>query len=172
MALCWYVALTHPGGSRTAEDILKRQSFDVFNPKVRIRRVSPRRGLWFSERHYFPGYVFVRFDTEFDDWEVISYTRGIRKLISAHPLLPIPVRGEAIDFLRQRCDDEGFVFEAESLDREWLAVGRKVRVIDGLLTGTTGHVLWTHGERVKVLLAFMGSSRSVEIRAAMLESAA
>lgn len=170
MAKRWYVAMTRPGAGKLAELCLLRQDFEVFNPKIRIRHVSRGRE-WFSERHYLPGYLFIAFDVEADEWRPINWTWGIRHLISAVPERPTPMRDVAMRVLLDRCDGNGYVLEEEADQAlEWLRVGRQVKITQGAMAGCNGVVKWKDGDRLKVLLSFLGSTRPVEVRAKSLEA--
>lgn len=164
--------MTRPGYSFIAEDHLREQGFDVFNPKVRIDRIRRGRRIAPLIRPYIPGYMFVRFDVETDCWYPVNWTRGIRRLISASPERPIPVRDIVIQLLRERCSGQDFVIPCEvDAALEWLRVGRTVRIGSGPFEGRTGKVHWTNGDRVRVILSFLNSARPVEMRASMLEAA-
>jgi transcription antitermination factor NusG len=130
------------------------------------------RGREFNSlKLYIPGYIFVRFDVEADEWFPINWTRGIRHLISASPEKPIPVRDILMSLLLDRCDEDGYVLEKEADQAlEWLRVGRRVRVNKGACEGLSGVVTWKDGDRVKLLLSFLGSTRPVEVHAKSLEA--
>ncbi len=65
--LDWYLIHTKPARETTAADHLERQGFKTFLP--RTRRQVRHAGRW-RERieAMFPRYLFVRLDTEEDDW--------------------------------------------------------------------------------------------------------
>lgn len=170
MSASWFVAMTRPGYSFLAEAHLREQGFEVFNPKIKVERIRRGRRLAPLIRQYLPGYIFVRFDAATDCWYPVNWTRGVRRLISAAPDRPIPIRSLVIQLLQERCDGE-FVIPCEA-DRalHWLQIGRTVRISKGAFEGRTGRISWTSGDRVRVILSFLGSTRPVEVHAAMLEA--
>jgi len=125
--LAWYVALTRPSQSRLAEEHLRLQGFEFFNPKIVVTQIV-RGAKRVSIRQYVPGYIFLHFDAEADWWYPITGTRGIRRLISATPLKPIPISDFAMRPMLTRCDADGIVREAE-VDSALQWLGKTVRVV-------------------------------------------
>jgi len=119
-------------------------------------------------RQYVPGYIFIRFDAEQDWWYPISGTRGIRRLISAAPMRPIPISDDAMEVMLQRCDAHDFVIP-DKVDKSLMWLGQLVRVRVGPFENRYGRVEWSNGDRVRVVLSFLNSARPVEMQTTDIE---
>jgi transcription elongation factor/antiterminator RfaH len=162
----WYVAATHARAEGIAQAHLDRQGFASFCPRFRKTRRHARR----SEEvlaPVFPGYLFVSFDSDRDNWTAINGTRGIRRLIASHTSRPQPVPSAVMDALRARCDGQ----RIGSLCQD-LTAGQRVRIVAGPLADFVARIEHlTDGDRVRVLLDLLGSQTSVAISASVLEPA-
>lgn len=169
----WHVALTHAGEACLAEDQLRRQGFEVFNPKVQNIRIDKRGTRFVTERQYIPGYMFVAFDWLEDIWQPINWTRGVRKVMMTPTERPIAVREDAMELMLACVDHEGYVVAASAdAGLEWLRIGRTAKITAGPFAGRVGTVAKTNGDRVTLLMSFMNSTRPVEMRARRLEPVA
>ncbi len=155
--LAWHVATTKPFSEMLAEEGLRRKGFQPFNPKVYIERVVRGARTW-TERCYIPGYIFVRFDPLEDiHWPTINFVRGIQTLLYSASEKPAPIRDVAMGVLLDRCN--GDRVKAEDIDlaiSKVVPVGVDVRVKEGMFSEHVGKVVWSDGDRVKVLLSIFG----------------
>lgn len=161
--LAWHAAVTQPFSEMVAEENLKRQGFQPFNPKCYSERITRGRRV-LTERCYIPGYIFVRFDSVNDRWEAINSTRGIKSLMYAASEKPAPIREAVMQVLLDRCN--GDVVKAEDLDlaiSRVIPIGALVKVTEGPFEGFVGPVKWNHNERVKVMLSLFGRSNPVKL---------
>lgn len=153
----WFVAQAQPSKEQLAVSHLERQGFEAFAPRI-ARRSRAARGPAMREEALFPGYVFVLFDIEHDQWRSINGTRGVARLVSfgEHPAaLP----DGFVEVLRHRLNDS----RDAPLDEE-LVDGASVRVVGGIFDELTGTILKRKSrERVFVLLDLLSGSRRVEI---------
>lgn len=145
----WYAVRCKPLQDARAEDHLRNQSYEVFRPRVRLRRRYGGR-IRQAVESMFPGYLFIRLDREREDWAPIRSTRGVTGLVrlGGHtPAVPEPV----IDELRRRADEENcIVLEADYRPNE------RVRITEGPLAGYEALFASRSGEeRVIVLLEIM-----------------
>ena len=184
--LSWYAAVTKPYANFVAEEHLKRQPQfrRVFNPKVTVTKVirGTRRT---TENPYMPGYIFVQFDLDADpvdvtlngvtakrNWRSIYQTRGIETVLGESVLKPSPLREAAMEIMFANCI--GDYVKAEEIDTAFadLQLGQMVRVTSGPFCGFRGPVHWTHGDRVKALLSFLGATRPIEFTMNEVEAVA
>ncbi len=89
----WYLIQTKPRQESRAEEHLRRQLFECYQP------MRPTIGR--ADEVLFPGYLFIRLDRHLDNWYPIRSTRGVARVV-AFGGEPTPVRDELIDQLRQR----------------------------------------------------------------------
>lgn len=159
----WYLLYTKPRAETVARTNLERQGYGVYLPLVRQprkrlgRRVSVIGPL-------FPRYLFIRLDTETDNWAPIRSTLGVVSVVRFGQL-PAAVPDPLIADLRRREDEEGVqVLPAERYER-----GARVRITSGSLTGYEAIFLGRTGkDRVQVLLEVLGRhTRTVVERGAI-----
>lgn len=188
--LSWHVAQTDPFMGAVAEKALAEQQvktnadWSIFNPRLReIRRYSRGR-IKEVERPYLPGYIFIAFDVDGDDWPPINKTRGIKDngLMLAAVSRPATIPTLVMEDLLGRCDVEEFpeadgtmtrrhYIHQEAADAYLFKVGSTVKVTEGPWAGLHGPVQWSSRERVKIMMSLFGSVRPVEFRAKSLELA-
>lgn len=129
----WYVVQTHARRENQAVDNLKRQSFQTYLPRYLKRRRHARRVDW-RQVPVFPGYLFVRFDSDLHRWRAIQSTVGVSKLIMFGEI-PISVPYGIVEAIKSREDERGMVglFPDVKLSR-----GDTVQVVDGALSELDG----------------------------------
>lgn len=167
--LAWYVAITLQLSELIAEQNLRRQNFSPFLPRVRETRITRGREVT-TVKPYIPGYIFVRFDREVDNWGRINSTRGVRSLMCNAPELPTRVRDKAMEAILERC--EGQYVIAEEIDETllpFIPVGARVRALDGAFSGHVGKVILSYPERVTALFQIFGRPTRTELAAAAVE---
>lgn len=168
MSVAWYVATTEAYKGRLAESELLALGFDVFFPKVKVTRQWSRNRTSTVIKPYIPGYIFTRFDIDFDEWEKINHTRGVKSLIYAAAETPVRVRDEALEPLLACCD-HGFVREQEA-DEALFRVGMDVKVTQGPLIGLAGRVASVEVQRIQIVLTlFCGRNLPAYVPAEALE---
>lgn len=159
--LAWCVASTHVQAELIAEDDLRKKGHEPFNPKALIPRIV-RGCRQFTEQPYLRGYIFVAIDTDFDHWRGINFARGVKTLLYSAPYKPALVRQEAMAALLSICNGK-YETDFSAIDRaiaKVLPPGTTVKVPS---LGQSGKVTWTHNDRVRVMLSFLGTTREVEL---------
>jgi transcriptional antiterminator RfaH len=154
----WYVAQTQAGREALAIQHLKRQGFEAFHPRFRKRRRHARR-IDEVLAPVFPGYVFVRFDRERDQWRAVNGTIGVSRLLVATPNRPQPMPEAAMVALRARCQDDVMGDLVPDL-----RPGQVVRLISGPFAEQWVEIdrLDDRG-RVLVLLNILGGTSRVDV---------
>lgn len=107
----WYLVYLKPRNEDKVSERLSGCGFEVFNPKLKERRVI-RRKLNDVVAALFPGYIFVRFDFP-SDCRLIKYTRGVKKIVGTEHS-PTPVPQGIIDSIRARLVDGLAVVNTQS----------------------------------------------------------
>lgn len=153
----WYAVLTKPRLEAEAALRLRQQGFECLYPRIR-RSVRTAQGMQMRAESLFPRYLFIHADAELTSLAPVRSTRGVAGLVRFGGV-PAIVPASVIDRIRQRIDAaSGCVV----LDTPDLIPGTRVRVTQGPLEGVEGIFKATAGaDRVRVLLALMGSERSV-----------
>ena len=162
----WFVINTNPRCEDLVCQLLIKESFEVFLPKVQKR--SSKREASSSKKALeplSPGYLFVRLNLNAPGWAKIKYLQGVRKVLSFGDS-PVPVSEEIISSIKQKIKSGGYAKKSLSLK-----AGDKVRFAKGPFEGLegifTGEV--SGKERVKVLLkAIYSWAFTVEVSAVEL----
>lgn len=144
--LKWYLIYTKPKSEDTVTTRLEGCGFEVFNPKLRERKVV-RRKLTDVVSPFFPCYIFVRFRIP-ESHRLIKYTRGVRKIVGSENL-PTPVHQDIIDSIKRRMED-GLV----KVSPKKFSPGDSVHIKGGPFEGLEAvFIREMHGlERVSLLL--------------------
>lgn len=147
----WYLVYTKARQEELARVNLERQGYDTYLPLIRnARRRLGRRVI--RVEPMFPRYLFIRLDTESDNWSPIRSTLGVSKLVRFGSE-PTPVPDRLVATLRQRDDESG----VQDIPLHEFKPGERVRVEEGPLSGYEGIFLArTSQERVLVLLDIVG----------------
>ena len=164
----WYAVETKPRyEDRVALWVEQRVQAPVFLPRLesvhrqrnrKVRRVEP----------LFPSYLFVQISAEPTQWYAVRWTPGVKDIVRmAGAVMPVP--DEAIDVLKARCRERGYIpWESK------LRPDSQVRIIDGPFAGLEGILEQSApgGERVRVLLNLMRTVVPVEVDVIDLEASA
>ncbi len=151
----WFAVNTNPKCERLVHDILRRESFEVFLPKI----VNKKQAV----ENLFPGYLFVRLDLDSPAWVKIKYLHGVRKILTFGNM-PLPIPEAIIAAIKNR----DYAQKAAT----WRS-GDKVTFTKGPFAGLegkfTGEV--SGKERIKVLLTAVQRAITVEVDATELSRA-
>ena len=155
--LAWYCVRSRQKQEHIAAASLRRESLEVFNPRIRFRRPTARGPIWFVES-MFPGYLFARFSLK-NSLDLVRYALGVVNVVHfAHfwPVLP----AETINALREIVGEEEV-----RLVRPGLQPGREIEVVCGAFAGLHGIVtrVMPARDRIAVLLEFLGQQTTVEL---------
>lgn len=155
----WHAVFCKPQQDARAEENLLNQGFEIFRPKTRTRRILKGRRRLLVES-MFPRYLFVRLSRGGDDWGPIRSTRGAIGLVRLGHETPV-IPDSVIDGLRQRCNAEGMINLAGTIDYQ---LNDLVEIIDGPCAGYRAlFQARTSEERVIVLLRLLQNERRVEL---------
>ena len=162
----WYLVYTKPRQEALAQANLERQDYGVYLPKV--RQMRRRRGKQEAVvEPLFPRYLFIRLDTQSDNWGPIRSTFGVAALVR-FGAEPAQVPDELVAHLKAQEGQDGLHEWAEPK----MKVGDRVRVAEGPLKGYEGILLAKNGqERVMLLLEMLGKEVRTHLATAQIESA-
>ncbi|WP_085798166.1 transcription termination/antitermination protein NusG [Falsiruegeria litorea] len=158
----WYVAQLKPNGLRQAAVHLARQGFRTFAPTYHLSHGAGRKA---QQRSLFPGYIFVSFDKEREQWTAINHTRGVNRLLADNPTRPAPLPQTFMESLFERCDESGTLLRPEDL-----SAGDRARILSGPFASLIGKV--THAsdqERVALLVNLLGRTVPLDIPRKLVE---
>lgn len=164
----WYCVRTQTKREHIAVGQLERLgSVEVFAPRIRFKRRTPRGKVWFEES-LFPGYIFARFD-----WmmlRAVSGAVGVRGLVKFAGKCAV-VPDAMIEMLRTETAGAAVVVIP---DEPSVKKGDEAVVAEGALMGLRAVItqVMPGGERVKVLLDMMGTAIEAEIPLDTLEKVA
>ncbi len=154
----WYVAATEPRKEWLAVLNLEQQSFRSLCPRFhKVRRHARRMETVLAP--LFPGYVFVSFDVDNDQWSSINGTLGVRRLIRFGPTRPQPMPDAAMIQLLGRCRDGIMIRLIDDIQ-----AGDAVRIISGPFADQLAKVESLDDKgRVRVLLDILGGATSLQL---------
>lgn len=161
----WYCVQSKPRDELVAEIQLRQQGFEAYLPQ----QMEAIPGKDARIRPLFPGYLFVRFDRDRDQWRPICHTRGVYRLFSASPERPIPVPRGVVEAIRAKAAPNGVIYPLEP--ERTIPPGTKLRITGGAFEFHTGVCQWTGQDRVGLLLQILGGSRVVEVPRSLVEAA-
>lgn len=149
----WFVAQVLSGSERVAADRLTDHGFGLYYPKIaelrpksfkrmsRKQREAAQQGFVTMEpkvRPLMPGYMFVHFDIEADQWQGIFGFAGVRGLWLAGDCLPRRVPDAVVNaFMATEVDG---VIPGKTPIKQLFALGDAVRVGWGPFAGFNGTV--------------------------------
>lgn len=154
----WYCVRTQPkhehivaAGLRQLEDV------EVFNPRIRQRRLTRRGPVWFTEA-LFPNYVFARFELE-ASLSCIRYAMGVSDVVHFGGRWPTIADSEVAALQQCMAGQELKTFEGE------FAPGDEVTLAEPAFYGVPAVVLASMPakKRVRVLLDILGRNTIAEV---------
>jgi transcription antitermination factor NusG len=162
MAPYWCVARSEQNREATAASFLGRSGFGVYLPRVREERRNHSRRIVVTPA-LFPNYLFVRVEA---GWWNARWCIGVAALIMSGNE-PAKVADAVIAELQSR-ERDGLV---ELPEPPRLRPGDPVKVISGLFCGASGLFCgMKSGDRVAVLLTFLGAQRATVLPSASIEA--
>ena len=162
----WYAVYCKPREDERAEVHLRRQDFEVFRPKHRVRRRRQGRMTTLVES-LFPRYLFIHLDDVSENWGPIRSTRGVAGLVRWGSRVP-RVPDVVVDCLQQQVDTAGCIPTPPADYR----AGDRLRILEGPFAGLEG-VFYSRDsdQRVTLLLEFMQQPQRMPFPEAALERA-
>ena len=166
-ALPWFLAQLKPNGFTTAKLNLQKQGYRTFMP-MRQTEVRHARKVTTVMRPLFPGYIFVSFDPELEQWRTINSTYCVSSLIVNDANSPQVVPLDLMEPMLAGCGESDLV-----LPPEMLVSGDVVKVVNGPFKDIVATVeSLSSNDPIVVLLDLMGRVTRVEIARQRLEVAA
>ena len=142
----WTCAVTHPSQEQKALQNLHRQKFEAFFPFFLNRDKYNNPTI----RPLFPGYVFIKINTE-EKWKPINNTHGISYLLKlAGSDLPAQIPDSTINSFPRMISNKP----------KAIPNGAKVKILKGAFEAKEAIVKWSNTKRIKLLFALLG--REVE----------
>ena len=161
----WYLIQFKPNSYRLAERNLHRQGFETFLPMQKITRRKASRFVS-DLKPLFPGYMFVRVNSDLAPWRTINNTIGVSKLVSFEGK-PKPLPLQLISGLMLRCDASGTLLPPKTLNE-----GDSVEMLTGPFANFIATVEAIGPEqRIWVLMDFMGQKTRMQVSADQLQLA-
>jgi transcriptional antiterminator RfaH len=159
----WYCVRTKPKHEHiAAANLRKYLSVKVFNPRLRVQRVT-QRGVARLVEPLFPCYIFIHCVIE-DRLNEVQHTTGVGSLVRFGDKIP-KVQDSVIEELQQYfATEEIFTIE----DR--LAPDDEVIIAGGAFAGMQAKILrvMPATQRVQILLEVLGGLTSVEVDRALI----
>lgn len=163
----WYVVNTKPHEEMRASYHLARQGYRVYLPRYAKTRRRARK-VDIVARPLFPRYLFVALDLALDRWRCIQSTFGVIGLVMLAEQ-PAPLPSGVLEAIRARETEQGHVSLGLAAG---LAVGSKVRLIDGMFADHGGVLDRIADERrVAVLVQLLGRQVRVFVGAESVTAA-
>lgn len=149
MSLSWYVVRTKPQCEYLAARGLRRDGFQIFLPLV--GSPTPRAGR--QDSPLFPGYLFLRYDVDSQDWPSLRQMPGILGWVRLGGIVPA-IPDEVVDLLVERVES---INQGGGLWTRFKR-GQRVQVLAGRMEGLAEVIEEPQSpeDRVRVLLDFMG----------------
>jgi transcription termination/antitermination protein NusG len=154
----WYVIHAQTRKESEVETALQRQGLEIFLPQVTVssrrqdRKVSLRVPL-------FPGYLFIN---------ALIDTTVFHKVIKAHHVLRLLGNGGPIPVSEAEVEAIKAIVSGDRPYYPWtfLGKGKRVRVIDGPLTGVEGIILERREQKRRLVVSVELFRRSVAVELA------
>jgi transcriptional antiterminator RfaH len=154
----WYPVFCKPRGEMIAERNLGNQSYEVYLPRLSIRRRGA--GGWVDRiEPLFPRYLFVRPRDRGQSLAPVRSTLGVSDFVRVGAQ-PAVISESVITRLREHEDPNAGVH----LYPDALQPGRRVKFVDGPFKGLEGVLDMDLGKhRVMVLLDLLGKTNRLQI---------
>ncbi|WP_157826675.1 transcription/translation regulatory transformer protein RfaH [Colwellia sp. 12G3] len=160
MRTSWYLLTTKPKNEQRAVENLTAQKIEVYFPKV--KQLKKRQGKkLIGEEALFPNYLFVKLDTEKDNFNAIRSTRGVSNFVR-FGLNYGKVSNEFINELSSDLNNQAERTNLKTLIN--INKGDELVILDGPLAGLKGVYQCKDGlERSILLLNILGKENKVVI---------
>ena len=162
----WYLVYTKPRQENLARENLDRQGFITYLPLA--QRTRRRNGRYISIiEAFFPRYLFIKLNTETDNWAPIRSTVGVSQIVRFGGI-PAVLPDELVTYLKQNDDSNGL----QSLKHHDMSPGDRIEIINGPFAGYRGiYQQPKSAERVAVLLDIVDKNAELTLSAHDLQLA-
>jgi len=152
----WSVVQTESQREPIAAEFLKREGFDIYLPKIRIRSNGRARIC-----ALFPSYLFGRIGCY---WSRARWTIGVLGILMQDDEIPAQLPDKIIDEIKKREGPDGLVRLPKQANPNALKRGQAVRILRGPFEGRNGLYdgMVAH-ERERVLLDLLGRFTPLEL---------
>jgi transcriptional antiterminator RfaH len=155
----WIVVNTQPHREQIALENLARQAFNTYCPMMRTRVRHARRAQEVL-RPLFPGYLFVRVNSDLQRWRPILSTYGVRTLVCCGDC-PSFLDGGFVEALQAREMGGAIVRPASPY-----APGQRVKMAGGAFDGLIATILeMDEKDRLVVLMDLLNRPTKVRVDA-------
>ena len=157
----WILVYTKAKEEQKAKRNLQNQGFEIFLPMIAFEKLNQSKSI--TLKAMFPGYLFVKINTELDKWNRIKSTRGVSHLvIFGQRLAEIP--NQVIAYLKSGAD-ENDIFR-QKITRQEFQKGDKLVIEKGMFKDKEATFLAKKSkERVRILLRFVNHLITADIPA-------
>ena len=148
----WLVATYKINESKRADSNLSNQNFEYYLPKIKVKKADSN----LKEEVLFPGYVFIK--TRLEDYSLIKYTKGIKKVVKFGKNIPRLTDNEinSIRSIEKLSNSEPITPK--------INIGQEAVVADGPFKGTLVKICSLPSKnRIEVFLTFLRSLRKINI---------
>ena len=155
----WYVVHSKPREEQKALDNLQKQGFECFLPMITLEKLVRGRVKSVSEP-LFSRYLFVKTNSQNQNFSAIKSTLGVQRLVSFGPL-PSRVKDDLIDSIRTLLGSQS---EDLPLSKPLILSGDEVLIVQGPLMGMRGIFKEASGtKRAFVLIDLLHKQHTVEL---------
>ena len=157
----WLLVYTKAKEEQRAKKNLENQGFEIFLPMIAVAKENQSKSI--TLKAMFPGYLFVKINTELDKWNRIKSTRGVSHLVVfGQRFAEIP--NQVITYLKSEADEYG-IFRQKIMRQEFQK-GDKLVIEKGMFKDKEATFLAKKSkERVRILLRFVNHLISADIPA-------
>jgi len=157
----WILVYTKAKEEQKAKRNLQNQGFEIFLPMISFAKLNQSKSI--TLKAMFPGYLFVKINTELDKWNRIRSTRGVSHLVVfGQRLAEIP--NQVIAYLKSGAD-ENDIFR-QKITRQEFQKGDKLVIEKGMFKDKEATFLAKKSkERVRILLRFVNHLITADIPA-------
>lgn len=156
----WYLLQTKPNQENKAIFNLENQNFEVYQPRISIRKKKKEQWQSISES-LFPLYLFIHLDTKTDNWTKINSTLGVNRFVRfGLGNLPSVINNEVIATIKQ---------QEQALNQK-TSVGQQFKKGDSVVLSNKNFdnikaifQETSKENRVFVLLSLLGKNHKIEV---------
>jgi transcriptional antiterminator NusG len=165
----WYALFVKTGEEEKVKEWMRYQFGDRFKVLVPKRKLRERKaGVWHDTiRNLFPGYVLFGGEIDWADYYAIKNTPGILKFLR-HGNDFISISDQEMLWIKK------LTINGDEIGASDVFIQNdKVEIIDGPLMSMEGKIIEVNKRkgRVKVLLDFLGESRTIELAINIVQKA-
>jgi transcriptional antiterminator RfaH len=154
----WYLVFTKVKSELKAKEHLTRQGYITYLPMAQKRVRRNCKYVYITEP-FFPRYLFIKLNTETDNWGPIRSTVGVSCIVRFGGVSAV-VPEDLIVELQQQENEIGL----HKGDEKQLRSGDKIMVLDGPFAGYQGIFQSTKSaERIAILLDIVGRNIAVTL---------